>query len=73
MSLPYANIHYFDYDPQTNNVCLDEDNEPMFGFYFELIDGDGAALCGLMGPYSTKAEVEEAAHKEWANNTTYKA
>jgi len=56
---PYANIHH--YDGCTSDT--DVDGEPMLGYYFELMNGEGFAVCGLMGPYNDKAEAEAAASR----------
>ena len=63
--LTYARIHNFFPHPTTGEVHLDEDGDPMLGFYFDLIDDEDNPLCGMMGPYSTTEEVDKAAHRAW--------
>ena len=65
MPAPHANIHHFNYDPASGDACYDEEGEPMFGYYYEIVDGDGRALSPLMGPYNDKDEVEAACNKAW--------
>ena len=52
-----ANIHHF--FAQGNRVKLDDEGEPMIGFYFEIMQGS-RALSELTGPYNSGPEAEAA-------------
>lgn len=60
-----VNIHHYTFE---GGVTTDEDGEPMFGYYFELMDRLGNPSGDLIGPYTTKDEVEAAAIREWRRN-----
>lgn len=51
----FANIHLFD-----KIAYEDEDGEPYFGYYYEIVDDSTGSLTGLIGPYGSSDEVEEA-------------
>lgn len=59
MQIAEAEIHHFFTAPNGTDT-LDEDGEPMLGFYYRLPGGD------LMGPYGCGAEATQAAEAEWA-------
>ena len=63
--LVHAHIHEFFPHPVTGFIDHDEEGDPMLGFYFQLVDGDGLPVMGLMGPYKTAEDAEEACHREW--------
>ena len=65
---PYANIHHFDFKLGAVDAIYDEDGDPMFGYYYEIVNEDGSRLSGFMGPYGDKAEAEAACAKEWERN-----
>lgn len=50
-----AKIHYY------QGTSLDEDGEPMFGWFFEWPPGQ------LMGPYNSGAEAEIACQQEYCS------
>jgi len=60
--LPDAHIHHFFSDPATGRVQLDEDQEPMIGFYYEIERPNGAPT-HLMGPYTTAEDAEQACQR----------
>ncbi len=55
-----ANIHHYFVDPKTGAVHLDDDGEPLLGFYYEIVDLHGTAVDGLMGPYGDPVQAERA-------------
>ncbi len=62
-------IHHFDYDPIINEPELDEDGDPRFGWYWQIVEKESRkTLCGLYGPYETREEAESACKVAWDNN-----
>lgn len=57
----YADIHHFD----SKCNAVDEDGDPMLGWYFQIMQSAEIALSDLMGPYHKRAECETAAMTEW--------
>lgn len=61
----YANIHHFD----ASSNAVDEDGDPMIGWYYQIMQGADVALSHLMGPYHRRVECENAAMSEWTGMT----
>lgn len=59
----YANIHHYFPHPDTGFVSIDEDGDPILGFYYQLLDDKDEPVSHLMGPYGAAIEAEEAAEK----------
>lgn len=41
----------------------DHDGEPLQGWYWQIVDGHGEQVGGLMGPYATGPEAEAACRR----------
>lgn len=57
----YADIHHF--DAKANAV--DDEGEPLIGWYYQIMQSAEVALSNLIGPYHRRDECEEAAMSEW--------
>jgi len=61
----YVNIYHFDFDYCTDAVVPhDEFDEPMSGFYYEIVDAKGRIIVPLFGPYGSNTEVHKACRRE---------
>jgi hypothetical protein len=56
----YAEIHHY----PLSGHHLDDDGEDLVGYYFVLFTDKGISVTGLIGPYTTGSEAEEAAEME---------
>lgn len=56
----HADIHEF--TAQSNE--LDDDGDPMLGFYWQIMDGR-QPVSHQMGPYMTALEAESACKRAW--------
>lgn len=57
--IPTANIHWFD------GSSVDAYGDTLFGYYYEMLDSVGDAVSGLMGPYPSASEAEEACQSQY--------
>lgn len=64
-----ALIHHYGAD-EKGDYHLDDDGDPMVGWYWELRDKEGKLLTRQIGPYSSREEAE-AAVKKSADEGTY--
>lgn len=60
---PYADIHHFAANNDTGVV--DDDGDPVMGWYFQLMQNQITPLTALIGPYGSHGECEKAAIREW--------
>lgn len=60
----YADIHHYE---GINAAIVDDDGDPLSGFYFQLMQGSDEPLTPLTGPYGSKPECERAAMQEWSS------
>ena len=59
----YATIHEFSI---INGLThLDEDGDPMIGWYYQFLDIYERPITKLMGPYGTNTEAEKACQKAY--------
>lgn len=65
----YAEVVHFETNPQTGEDVLNDEGEPMLGFYWRIFDWDYSPLTELIGPYFDCDEAVEAATRHWNNNT----
>ena len=49
-----------EYDP-SKGVFLDDDGDPMFGFYYQFADDEDTPIGGMIGPYRYGRTAEKAA------------
>lgn len=49
-----ALIHEFDINRKP--ITLDEEGDPMVGFYYQFIDINSVPVTGLIGPYKLKLD-----------------
>ena len=63
--MAHAQIHHYDYDIKETNPHVDDYGEELLGYYYQLFDDNNKPLTNLMGPYSTKDEVEAASKADW--------
>ena len=54
-------IHHF----EAAGNFLDDEGEYLIGFYFCFLDDLDNQISGLIGPYNTKGEAEEACQAEY--------
>jgi len=60
----YGRIHHYSQSKATGLYHLDDEGEPLLGWYFDLVDVNDKILVGLTGPYCDAEEAEAAALKE---------
>ena len=65
MTGPEANIHHFTSDPKKGEIFIDDDGEPLHGYYYEIKGADGVPLHDIVGPYNSAADAEQAAINAW--------
>lgn len=58
-------IHEFD---AHKPPILDDDGDPMIGFYYQFINAEDKPLSGLIGPYKRKGEAATAAQRAFDTN-----
>lgn len=61
---PYADIHHFNKENQT---VLDEEGDPRFGWYYQIMKAVEKPMTDLIGPYSDQHECQMAALQEWSS------
>lgn len=62
MQEAYADIHHYEgIDPN----MVDDDGDPLQGWYFQLMRAIGDPISALIGPYGSHSDCEDAAIFEW--------
>lgn len=56
-----ANIHQYD----GTGTVLDEEGDPLYGFYWEILGFDNLPLTDMMGPYGSRGEAESACQRAY--------
>lgn len=60
----YADVYHYFPHPETGEVILDDEGDPMLGYYYQLVN-DVGPLSHLMGPYANADEAEAACLRAW--------
>ncbi len=63
-----TNILIHEFDPSIDPTCLDDEGDPMIGFYYQFTDEDDLPVSGLIGPYSYDKAAEKAAMRAFRAN-----
>lgn len=62
MSEAYADIHHYE---GTDHSVIDDDGDPLSGWYFQLMKAIDIPISALIGPYGSRTDCEDAAIFEW--------
>jgi hypothetical protein len=62
------NILIHEFDPNADPTYLDDEGDPMIGFYYQFTDEDDQPISELIGPYSYDKAAEKAAMRAYRSN-----